>query len=193
MKTPLEIQFGLAQAWLSMCTRSSELSQEQQENWLRLSTEVMHHYANERHTELHELQQTQDWQNLLMLMPGVAWRSVQNRMAVIQGAGQTAVTSQGALYSGWQEVLRDYVAASQAVLRDGAPTNGTSAASSFSPNALNNGLPTFDAVPAQLLKSWTDFMTQATAGAASTVPAGIFAANNAASEPAAASAKGKRK
>jgi len=183
MKTPLEVQFGLAQAWMSMWTRSSELSQEQQETWLRLSTEIVHHYVNERHTELHELQQTQDWQNLLMLLPGVAWRGVQNRMAVVQGAGQTMLTSQGALYSGWQAVLRDYVAANQAVLQNSVGSNGSNGASApggFPANTLAN------AMPAQLLQGWTDFVTQAIKGAG---PAAAFAA----SAPEAESTRSKKK
>jgi len=161
MKTFIELQFGLTQAWLAMCTRSSELTQEQQEKWLRLSTEVAHHYLNERQTELHELQQSEDWQKLLLLVPGLAWRDVQNRMAVAQGACQTAVDSQGALYTGWQEVLRDYAAANQALLQQNGASNTASNGATVPGNTQANPLPFFAAAQAQLFQHWTDFVKQA--------------------------------
>jgi hypothetical protein len=117
MKNPFDVQFGLTQTWLSVWARSSELAQEQQEKWLRLAADVAHQYASERQTELRELQQAEDWKNLLQLMPGVAARSAQNRLAVAQGIYQTIVNNQSAAVKGWQELVRESGAATQTQLQ----------------------------------------------------------------------------
>lgn len=117
MKNPFDVQFGFTQTCLSVWARSSELAQEQQEKWLRLAAEAAHQYASERQTVLQELQQADDWQKLLQLVPGVAARSVQNRMAVAQGIYQTLVANQSDAFKGWQELARESGAATQTQLQ----------------------------------------------------------------------------
>ena len=108
MTSANDYPFSACRTHLDFWLRSAQLLQENQEQWMRLCTQIAQEDIRLRQAEIAQLRDAKDWSSLALLAPMAGWHNVQERMAVLQGVAQTAINSQTALYAeyrkAWEEL-----------------------------------------------------------------------------------------
>lgn len=108
MTSANDLPFSACRTHLDFWLRSAQLLQENQEQWMRLCTQIAQEDIRLRQAEMAQLREAKDWNSLALLAPMAGWHNVQERMAVLQGVAQTAINSQTALYAeyrkAWEEL-----------------------------------------------------------------------------------------
>ncbi|GAB3254180.1 phasin family protein [Chitinimonas naiadis] len=110
----------LIKAQLSLWLRTSELIQENREQWLALGVKAMHRTVEETQAEVDELTQAQDWQSLSTLPAHAFRRCMEAHLAEVQEVAEAMLGHQTDFAKGCQVALADWQkAATEAISANG--------------------------------------------------------------------------